>query len=46
VEFPTGGKVREPVFSIENGLSRLDYGTDSKVWMEEENCFKIVHFQF
>jgi hypothetical protein len=31
VQFPTGGKAREP-----KGRIRLDSGADSTVWMEED----------
>ena len=34
VKFPTGGKVREP-----RGMNRCDSGTDSKVWMEEDDVY-------
>ena len=32
MQFPTGGKAREP-----KGMIRCDSGADSTVWMEEEN---------
>ena len=38
VKFPTGGRVRE------RELNRCDSGTDSTVWMEEDNALLLYVF--
>ena len=37
VQFPTGGKAREP-----KGMIRWDSGADSKVWMEEDASYAVL----
>ena len=42
LEFPTGGKVRDPLCKCMQWLIWWDSGTDSKVWMREELWWMYV----